>query len=70
MKNQNKSIVYTYSSWAILTIHIIFPLYLLLFCLFLFSSSYYKFATLLFYAYFSHIKKVISLSQFFHLTLL
>ena len=36
----------------ILTLHIILPIYLPLFCLFLFSSSYYKFVTL---SHFMHI---------------
>ena len=36
----------------VLTLHIIFPIYLPLFCLFLFSSSYSKFVTL---SHFMHI---------------
>ena len=35
MENQNKSVVYVNSSWAVLNLNIILPFYLPLFCLFL-----------------------------------
>ena len=31
MENQNKSVVYIYSSWVVLTLNIIFPIYLIYF---------------------------------------
>ena len=63
MENQNKSVVYIYSSWAVLNLNIIFPFYFLLFWLFLFSSSNYKFATLFHSTYIFPIqKKALSLS--------
>ena len=46
MENQNKNFVYIYSSWAVLTLNYILPIYLLLFLFILFPTSYYKFATL------------------------
>ena len=68
MKNQTKVLsiyiyIYIYSSWAVLTLHIILPFHLPLSWLFLFPLSYYKFFTL---SHSMHIfpiqKKVISLS--------
>ena len=62
MKNQIKSIVYTYSFWVVLTLHIILHIYLPLFWLFLFSFSYHKFVTFSHYMHnFPTQKNVISL---------
>ena len=74
MENQNKSVVYIYSSWTILNLNIILPFYLLLFLLFWFSSSYYKFVTLFHYIHIFLYKKVHTLSLslsifFFHFLL-
>ena len=57
MENKNKSVVYIYSSWAVLNLNIILPFYFLLFWLFLFSSSNYKFATLFHSMYIFPIQK-------------
>ena len=71
MENQNKRVVYIHSSCAVLNLNIIFPFYLPLFWLFLFSSSYYKFASLFHSMHIFPIQKKfslslsLSLSQFF-----
>ena len=46
MENQNKNFVYIYSSWAVLTLNNILPIYFLLFLFIVFPTFYYKFATL------------------------
>ena len=65
MENENKSVVYIYSSWAVLNLNIILPFYLPLFWLFLSSSSYYKYAILFHSMHIFPIQKKLSLSQFF-----
>ena len=63
MENQNKGVVYIYSSWVVSTLHIILPLYLPLFWLFLFPFSYYKFATLFHFMHTFLIRKRLFLSH-------
>ena len=66
MENQNKNVVFIYSSWTVLTLNIILLIYFLLSWLFLFTTSYYKFVTLPFFTIFSYTKRLFifpSLSQ-------
>ena len=77
MENQTKVLsiyIYIYSSWTVLTLHIILPFHLPLSWLFLFPSFYYKFVTLSHSMHIFPIQKRFSLSLslsifFFHFLL-